>query len=40
ADVPASEYRGLMAAESKGSYFLANIRDCYPYAPLNGPRRR
>ena len=26
ADVPIEEYEGLMAAESKGSYFYANIR--------------
>jgi hypothetical protein len=32
--VPESEYRDLMAAESKGSYFNQNIRDVYPTGRL------
>ncbi len=29
--VPASEYSGLMAASSKGSYLHEHIKDRYPY---------
>jgi hypothetical protein len=32
ADVPLEVYEGLMAAESKGQYFLAYIRDVYEYS--------
>jgi KTSC domain-containing protein len=32
ADVPPDIYAGLMAAESKGEYFLAHIRDVYEYS--------
>ncbi len=28
-DVPESEYKALMSAESHGKYFIANIRDKY-----------
>ena len=35
--VPPKEYKGLMAAESKGSYMRANIIDVYPCSHL---RRR
>ncbi len=31
ADVPPEVYEGLLNAESKGRYFLANIRDVYEY---------
>lgn len=30
-DLPQSEYDGLMAADSLGSYFYHNIRDSYRY---------
>ena len=39
-DVPPEEYEGLLKAESKGRYFLANIRDVYEYWPINRSRRR
>ena len=29
--VPAEAYKELLAASSHGRYFLANIRDVYPY---------
>jgi hypothetical protein len=32
--VPSSVYQGLMAAESKGSYFDKNIRNKYPFRKL------
>lgn len=32
-------YRELMAAPSKGRYFLDHIDDQYPYAPVPGTRR-
>ena len=32
-------YRGLLKAASKGSYFLDNIKDCYPYAQTRRQRR-
>lgn len=32
AEVPAETYEGLMAAESKGEYFLAHIRDVFAYS--------
>ncbi len=39
-DVPLEEYQGLLNAESKGRYFLANIRDVYTYRPISRSRRR
>ncbi len=33
-------YRELMAAPSKGRYFLDYIDDMYPYARADTPRRR
>ena len=39
-DVPPEEYEGLLTAESKGHYFLANIRDMYEYWPVQRSRRR
>lgn len=32
ADVPPEVVQGLLAAESKGEYFLAHIRDVYAYS--------
>lgn len=32
ADVPREIYDGLLAAQSKGEYFLAHIRDVYAYS--------
>ena len=32
ADVPPEVYQNLMAAESKGEYFLAHIREVYVYS--------
>lgn len=32
-------YQGLMSAPSKGHYFLAHIRDVYPYMPMGRWRR-
>lgn len=32
-------YRELMAAPSKGRYFLEYIDDLYPYAPIPGTRK-
>jgi hypothetical protein len=29
--LPESVYRALMAASSKGSFFNANIKGCFPY---------
>ena len=40
ADVPPEEYEGLLNAESKGRYFLANIRDVYAYWQAGRARRR
>ena len=34
--VPAEEWTGLMAAESKGSYFARNIKKWYPGEPVPG----
>ena len=39
ADVPTEVYKGLLDAESKGRYFLANIRDVYAYAQAGRSRR-
>ncbi len=33
-NVPSEVYEGLLKAESKGQYFLANIRDMYDYWEL------
>jgi hypothetical protein len=38
-DVPPEVYEGLLKAESKGRYFLANIRDAYSYRQLRGSRQ-
>lgn len=32
--VPAEEHQRLMSASSHGTYFNANIRNCYPYVKL------
>ena len=41
-EVEEEVYRGLLAAESKGRYFLDSIDDMYPYAkvPTSRSRRR
>jgi hypothetical protein len=39
-EVEQETYRDLMAAESKGRYFLDHIDDQYPYAKVPAPRRR
>jgi hypothetical protein len=33
-NVPEAEYRGLMSAGSKGSYFHQNIKDRYSYRKI------
>lgn len=33
-DVPDDIYEGMMAAESKGRYFNAHIRDQFPYQEI------
>jgi hypothetical protein len=33
-DVPPVIYEGLLAAESKGSYFNREVRDCFRYARI------
>lgn len=33
--VPAAIYNGLLAADSKGSYFNRCIRNCFPYVLLS-----
>ena len=39
AHVPPNVYEELLNAQSKGSYFLANIRDAYDYWELkNAPK--
>ena len=35
-DVPSAIYEGLLAADSKGSYFNREIRDCFRYARVRG----
>ncbi len=40
ADVPPEVYDSLLKAESKGRYFLAHIRDAYPYWSVGRSRRR
>jgi hypothetical protein len=37
-DVPAEIYTGLLAAESKGSYFNSQIRDCFQYLQVSRSR--
>jgi hypothetical protein len=39
-DVPPSEYKGLMGAESKGRYMRDNIIDVYPCYKLRRGRQR
>lgn len=39
ADVPPEIYEGLLNAESKGRYFLGNIRDVYEYWQLGHGRK-
>jgi hypothetical protein len=39
-EVPPEVYKELMKAESKGRYFLANVRDMYPYQPAGRSRGR
>jgi KTSC domain len=39
-DVPASVWKELKAASSKGSYLRDCVIDCYPYAQLGNRRRR
>jgi hypothetical protein len=36
--VPPAIYEGLLAAESKGSYFNREIRDCFRYALVRRPQ--
>jgi hypothetical protein len=36
--VPAAISDDLLAAESKGTYFNREIRDCFPYALVRRPR--
>ncbi|MGA9773656.1 MAG: KTSC domain-containing protein [Blastocatellia bacterium] len=38
-NVPASEYKGLMEAQSKGQYMRYSIIDMYPCHQLKGSRR-
>ncbi len=35
-NLPPDEYKGLLAAVSKGEYMRAHILDAYPYAPFRG----
>ena len=37
-DVPETIYTGLLAADSKGSYFNRWIRSCFRYALIRGPQ--
>ena len=39
-DVPAEEYTGLMAAESKGSFMQTHILKTYSYAPFRGWKKK
>jgi hypothetical protein len=34
AGVPQSEHEGIVNADSKGTYFNANIKGCYPFVKL------
>ena len=38
--VPPKVHKGLMAAESKGQYMLAEVIDMYPYRNVSRRRRR
>lgn len=38
-EVPPSEYKGLIEAQSKGQYMKYNILDMYPCYQLKGSRR-
>jgi hypothetical protein len=37
-DVPLPIYKLLLAADSKGRYFNANIRNCFSYKRINSPQ--
>jgi hypothetical protein len=37
--VPVEVFDGLMAAESKGSWFNEHVRDNYRFEPVRGPVR-
>ena len=39
-DVPEAEYDAFLAAESKGRFFTARIRDCYRTVRLSGRSTR
>lgn len=39
-NVPPEEFENLMNANSKGRYFLRNIRNTYPYWRFHGALRR
>jgi hypothetical protein len=34
-NVPSACYQGLLAADSKGTYFNLHIRNCFPYQHLS-----
>jgi hypothetical protein len=36
--VPRARFNALLKAESKGRYFNANIRDCYPFAVIESTK--
>ena len=38
-DVPQQSYQRLLTAESKGAYFNANIRNCFPCNQIGNPSR-
>jgi len=38
-NVPQQSYIQLLIAESKGAYFNANIRNCFPCNQIGGPSR-
>lgn len=38
-DVPQQSYKQLLTAESKGAYFNANIRNCFPCNQIGSPSR-
>jgi hypothetical protein len=37
-EVPAAIYEGLLAADSKGTYFNSQIRNAFRYTRIRGPR--
>lgn len=39
-EVPKEEFDDLMSANSKGSYFMSNIRPFYSYGKLSRSRQR